>query len=62
MLKAKLDLMGIEVSEDHFYTSALSTARFLAQQHPEKGGRVFAMGEEGLIKALENEGFLMVEE
>jgi hypothetical protein len=26
--------MGIEVSDDHFYTSAISTAKFLQTQKP----------------------------
>ena len=33
-LQQKLARMGLEVSEDHFYTSALATAHFLSQQSP----------------------------
>ena len=33
-LKQKLARMGLDVSEDHFYTSALATAKFLQKQAP----------------------------
>lgn len=40
ILQKKLVGLGINnVSSDHFYTSALSTARFLRKQHGESGGR-----------------------
>ena len=38
-LAQKLSRMGLTVSEDHFYTSALATASFLASQC--KGGSVY---------------------
>ena len=44
-LQQKLGRMGLEVDESHFYTSALATAAFLAQQCP--GGTVYAIGEAG---------------
>ena len=47
-LKQKLARMGLDVSEDHFYTSALATAAFLKEQAP--GCSVFAIGEAGLLK------------
>jgi NagD protein len=47
--------MGIEIGEDHFMTSALATASFLAGQHPE--ARVYVIGESGLINALHDKGF-----
>jgi len=56
-LQAKLKRLGIEVSEDHFYTSALSTAKFLRDQLP--GGTAFVLGEPGLLQALYNEGYSM---
>lgn len=56
-LREKLRRLGIEVPEEHFYTSALATAAFLAQQSPE--GSVFAIGEAGLINALYEAGFSM---
>ena len=49
-LAEKLARMGVEVSPDHFYTSALATADFLSRQRP--GCSVFAIGEAGLANAL----------
>jgi NagD protein len=54
-LRQRLAHMGIEVGEEHFMTSALATASFLATQHPNAG--VFVIGESGLISALHNKGF-----
>jgi 5'-nucleotidase len=56
-LQQKLDRLGIRVTENHFYTSALATAAFLKSQQP--GGSVFAIGESGLINALYDAGFTM---
>ncbi len=49
-LQQKLARMGLDVSEDHFYTSALATAAFLKSQAP--GCSVYALGEAGLLNAL----------
>lgn len=53
-LHQKLLHMGIEVGEDHFITSAMATAHFIASQCP--GGRVFAIGDSGLYQALYESG------
>ena len=58
-LAQKLSRMGLEVSEDHFYTSALATASFLASQC--KGGSVYVIGEPALAYALYEAGFSMNE-
>ena len=58
-LQMKLARMGLEVSEDHFYTSALATATFLATQRP--GCSAYVIGEPGLINALYNAGITMNE-
>jgi NagD protein len=58
-LHQKLKRLGLEVDEDHFYTSALSTAAFLKQQSP--GGSVYVIGEPGLVGALYEAGFTMNE-
>src|SRR6266487_163954 len=42
---AKLARMGIEVEDEHVYTSAMATARFLAGQKP--NGTAFVIGEGG---------------
>jgi NagD protein len=46
-LHEKMARLGIDVAEDHFYTSALGTAGFLASQTP--NGSAFIIGEAGLI-------------
>ncbi len=56
-LQQKLSRMGLEVSEDHFYTSALATAAFLKEQAP--GCSVYAIGEAGLFNALYDAGITM---
>ena len=54
-LAQKLGRLGLNVSEEHFYTSALATASFLKSQCP--GGSVFVIGEPGLVNALYEAGF-----
>ena len=56
-LHQKLERMGLEVPEEHFYTSALATAEFLKEQAP--GCSVFAIGEAGLFNALYDAGITM---
>ena len=56
-LKQKLARMGLDVSEEHFYTSALATAAFLREQAP--GCSVFVIGEAGLLNALYDAGITM---
>ena len=56
-LQDKLARLGLTVDESHFYTSALATASFLANQCP--GGSVYVIGETGLTNALYNAGFTM---
>ncbi|MBS7338248.1 MAG: HAD family hydrolase [Thermoguttaceae bacterium] len=56
-LQQRLARMGLDVSEDHFYTSALATAEFLKKQKPECS--VYAIGEAGLFKALYDAGVTM---
>lgn len=54
-LHEKLKRLGIEVGEDHFYTSALATASFLASQKPD--GSAYIIGDAGLIHALYSVGY-----
>lgn len=56
-LHQKLARMGVDVPEEHFYTSALATAAFLKEQSP--GCSVFAIGEAGLLNALYDAGITM---
>ena len=56
---AKLARMGIEVEEEHIFTCAMATARFLAEHKP--GGTAFVIGEGGLLTALHQHGFAVVD-
>ncbi len=49
-LSMKLERMGLSVSPDHFYTSAMATAEFLHTQAP--GCTAYVIGEAALAKAL----------
>ena len=49
-LSMKLERMGLSVSADHFYTSAMATAEFLHTQAP--GCTAYVIGEAALSKAL----------
>ena len=56
-LSQKLARLGLDVGEEHFYTSAIATASFLATQKP--GGSAYIIGEAGLINAMYAHGFTM---
>lgn len=56
---AKVARLGIEVDEEHIFTSAMATARFLARQKP--GGTAYVIGEGGLLTALHQNGFSVVD-
>ena len=55
----KLQRLGIDAEEEHVYTCAMATARFLAWQKP--NGTAFVIGEGGLLTALHNNGYSIVE-
>lgn len=56
-LSMKLGRMGLDVTPDHFYTSAMATAAFLASQKP--GCTAYVIGEGALSKALYDQGIYM---
>lgn len=56
-LSMKLERMGLTVSADHFYTSAMATAAFLHSQKP--GCTAYVIGEAALTKALYDLGIYM---
>lgn len=56
-LAQKLSRMGLDIDPSHFYTSALSTAAYLAKQKP--GCTAYVIGEAGLINALYDVGITM---
>src|SRR5262245_58303083 len=55
----KLQRLGLDVGEEHVYTCAMATARFLAGQKP--GGTAFVIGEGGLLAALHSNGYAVVD-
>jgi len=56
-LHEKLKRLGINVGEEHFYTSALATANFIVSQIP--NGSAYIIGDAGLIHAMYNVGYTM---
>jgi NagD protein len=56
---AKVARMGIIIEEQHVFTSAMATARFLAEQKP--GGTAYVIGEGGLLTALHQNGYSVVD-
>ncbi|HUS40851.1 MAG: HAD-IIA family hydrolase [Pirellulales bacterium] len=55
----KLSRMGIDVDEEHVFTCAMATARFLALQNSQ--GNAYVIGEGGLLNALHRHGFSIVD-
>lgn len=53
-LQNKLYRMGLDIGEEHFYTSALATAKFLQSQAP--GCSAYVIGDHGLYNALYDAG------
>lgn len=56
-LSARLATSGLQVLPERIWTSALATAKFLANQTDNR--RAFVVGEAGLTTALYEEGFVM---
>ena len=56
-LRQKLLRMGLDIGEEHFYTSALATAAFLKKQAP--GCTAYVIGAPGLLNALYDVGVTM---
>jgi NagD protein len=55
----RLERMGIDVEEDHVFTCAMATARFLAEQLPQ--GTAYVIGEGGLLQAMHANGYSIVD-
>ncbi len=55
----KLRRLGIDVGEEHVFTCAMATARFLADQKPH--GTAYVIGEGGLLTALHTHGYSVVD-
>ena len=58
-LRARLARSGIDLPESAIWTSALATARFLAEQQP--GSSAYVIGEAGLTSAIHEEGFILAD-
>jgi len=58
-LAARLRASGLDVDESELWTSALATARFLADQVP--GGSAYTIGEAGLTTALYEVGYTLTD-
>jgi NagD protein len=56
-ISARLERLGLKVGEEHFFTSALATATFLARARP--NGTCYVIGEPGLMGALYDAGYSM---
>ena len=55
----RLQRLGIDVEEEHVFTCAMATARFLAHQKP--AGTAYVIGEGGLLTALHTAGYSIVD-
>jgi NagD protein len=55
----KLKRLGIDLSEEHVYTSAMATGKFLGDQGP--GGTAYVLGEGGLLTSLHENGITLVD-
>ena len=58
-LAHRLQRIGLSITQDDIFTSAMATARFLNIQKP--GGKAFAIGESGLMVALHEVGYIMTD-
>ncbi len=56
----KLRSMEIEATEAQVLTTSMATAKYVSEQHP--GAKVYPIGEEGLIMALEAEGLVLTDD
>ncbi|GHO46593.1 TIGR01457 family HAD-type hydrolase [Ktedonospora formicarum] len=59
-LQMRLNYMGLHVSAESIFTSALATAQFLHSQRP--GGRAYVIGESGLTTALHDIGYIITDQ
>ncbi len=55
-LSHRLQMLGLDISSERIFTSAMATARFLDSQHPR--GKAFVIGESGLTDAIYSIGYV----
>jgi len=58
MYVQKMNRLGVAVQETEVLTSSIATAGYVTGQYP-SGSRVYAIGEEGLMVALQQAGFVL---
>lgn len=58
-LAHRLQSVGIHITENQIFTSALATAAFLQRQRPD--GKAFVLGESGLTEAIHNIGYVITD-
>ena len=58
-LQHRLQMLGLDIPPQQFYTSAMATAQFLHTQRPR--GTAFVIGESGLTSALHEIGYILTE-
>ncbi len=58
-LAHRLQSVGIKITENQIFTSALATAAFLHRQRPD--GKAFVLGESGLTEAIHNIGYVITD-
>ncbi|MHB1294138.1 MAG: HAD-IIA family hydrolase [Anaerolineae bacterium] len=59
-LAHRLQGIGLQVSADHIFTSAMATARFLHAQRPH--GTAYVIGESGLTEAIHAVGYVITDQ
>lgn len=57
----KLAAMSVQVSPSEILTSSMATARYLKENLPADQRRVYVIGEEGLTKPLQQQGFTLTD-
>ena len=58
-LSHRLANIGLDIPNDHIFTSAMATARFLDSQRPD--GTAFVIGESGLTDAIHGVGYVITD-
>ncbi len=58
-LAHRLRTIGLQVTENNIFTSALATAQFLKRQKPQ--GKAFVIGESGLTSPIHNIGYIITD-
>lgn len=58
-LAHRLQTLGLSLSAENIFTSAMAAARFLQTQKP--GGTAFVIGESGLTEAVHNVGYVITD-